>query len=440
VEQAQLLARRQLPAATEMQDDGQEVDETAETERYVFQNTMLVDFVHLRDYDLELAEAVETDMVRFESYLRKAVKAFMLEKHPELDDPETTAATAKNYFVGVYNLPHTLPVRHLRTDQIGRLAAISGTVTRTSDVRPELLVGCFRCNKCGLLAESVAQQYHFTRPLLCRNPRCQNRSPNEFLLEMNDSDGGRSTEFVDWQKLRVQENANEIPPGSMPRSIDVILRNEMVERAKAGDKCVFTGSLVVIPDGSALARAGEAAQARKGGNGRGSGGAADAATGGGGGVRGLSALGVKELTYKTCFVACTVLPADAVSRGHHRQGGASAIASLLFGSDGSGAIVDERDQSADEVMKSFTEEEREEIRQMRKSPQLYSQVNFRQSLQISLVPIHFIWTFITNYYLCVDFSLFRIVTDIDGKFDCAKYVWTHGSQERYIAHASGWCT
>jgi DNA replication licensing factor MCM6 len=257
---------------------------------------------------------------------------------------------------------------------------------------------------------------------------------------MNDSDGGRSTEFVDWQKLRVQENANEIPPGSMPRSIDVILRNEMVERAKAGDKCVFTGSLVVIPDGSALARAGEAAQARKGGNGRGGGGAADAATGGGGGVRGLSALGVKELTYKTCFVACTVLPADAVSRGHHRQGGASAIASLLFGSDGSGAIVDERDQSADEVMKSFTEEEREEIRQMRKSPQLYSQVNFRQSLQISLVPIHFIWTFITNYYLCVDFSLFRIVTDIDGKFDCAKYVWTHGSQERYIAHASGWCT
>lgn len=32
------------------------------------------------------------------------------------------------------------------------------------------------------------------------------------------------SKFVDWQKLRVQENANEIPSGSMPRSIDVILR------------------------------------------------------------------------------------------------------------------------------------------------------------------------------------------------------------------------
>lgn len=42
--------------------------------------------------------------------------------------------------------------------------------------------------------------------------------------------------FVDWQRLRVQENADEIPPGSMPRSLDVVLRGEAVEKAKAGDK------------------------------------------------------------------------------------------------------------------------------------------------------------------------------------------------------------
>lgn len=42
--------------------------------------------------------------------------------------------------------------------------------------------------------------------------------------------------FVDWQRLRVQENADEIPPGSMPRSLDVVVRGEAVEKAKAGDK------------------------------------------------------------------------------------------------------------------------------------------------------------------------------------------------------------
>ena len=44
------------------------------------------------------------------------------------------------------------------------------------------------------------------------------------------------SKFVDWQRLRVQENANEIPPGSLPRSIDIILRHEIVERAKPGGK------------------------------------------------------------------------------------------------------------------------------------------------------------------------------------------------------------
>ena len=56
------------------------------------------------------------------------------------------------------------------------------------------------------------------------------------------------SKFVDWQRIRVQENSDEIPPGSMPRSMDIVVRHEMVDRAKAGDKCIFSGTLIVIPD------------------------------------------------------------------------------------------------------------------------------------------------------------------------------------------------
>lgn len=54
--------------------------------------------------------------------------------------------------------------------------------------------------------------------------------------------------FVDWQKLRVQELATDIPAGSMPRSIDVILRGDIVEMAKPGDRSIFTGTMIVVPD------------------------------------------------------------------------------------------------------------------------------------------------------------------------------------------------
>lgn len=56
--------------------------------------------------------------------------------------------------------------------------------------------------------------------------------------------------------MRVQENAADIPAGSMPRSVKVILRNEIVEQAKPGDKAVFTGMLVVVPDVAQLANTG----------------------------------------------------------------------------------------------------------------------------------------------------------------------------------------
>lgn len=132
-------------------------------------------------------------------------------------------------------------LRHLRTDQIGKLITVSGTVTRTSDVKPELFLGTFICLECGNYSDKVEQQFKYTEPIICQNTSCSNR--NKWQLDLDQS------VFIDWQRVRVQENSNEIPPGSMPRSIDVIMRNSStVEKAKAGDRCLFTGTLLVVPD------------------------------------------------------------------------------------------------------------------------------------------------------------------------------------------------
>lgn len=99
----------------------------------------------------------------------------------------------------------------------------------------------------------------------------------------------------------------------MPRSLDVILRGEMVERAKAGDKCVFSGTFIVVPDVSQLGLPGgnKAEIQRQGFQG-------NATTGGvgGNGVTGLKSLGVRDLQYKTAFLACMVHDADGRVRQH----------------------------------------------------------------------------------------------------------------------------
>jgi DNA replication licensing factor MCM6 len=48
-----------------------------------------------------------------------------------------------------------------------------------------------------------------------------------------------------------------VPAGSLPRTLEVIFRNDVVEQARAGDKLVFTGTLVVVPDVSVITAPGQ---------------------------------------------------------------------------------------------------------------------------------------------------------------------------------------
>lgn len=84
---------------------------------------------------------------------------------------------------------------------------------------------------------------------MCPNQHCQNKIRWELI--------NKDSTMIDWQKVRVQEYSSDIPAGSMPRSIDVILRGEIVDVPKPGDKAVFTGKLVVVPDIVQLLKPGE---------------------------------------------------------------------------------------------------------------------------------------------------------------------------------------
>jgi hypothetical protein len=87
-------------------------------------------------------------------------------------------------------------------------------------------------------------------------------------------------------------------------SLDVIVRSDIVERTKAGDKCIFTGTLVVVPDIAQLMAPGAKVESRRDISSRTREGLGNQ------GVTGLAALGVRDLTYKLSFLACMVQPAE----------------------------------------------------------------------------------------------------------------------------------
>jgi DNA replication licensing factor MCM6 len=183
--------------------------------------TLFVNFMHVQDSDIELAEAIEIEYFRFEPFLRAAVNEIIKADNPyHVDDANGLGSGSRNgnsrhIFVSFYRMPRVERIRAMRTDRVGRLMSISGTVTRSSEVRPELMYATFQCIKCGRLHADVEQQFVITEPPRCIADKCGSHS---FDLIMPDSS------FVDWQRLRVQENADEIPAGMYLPRCDVYLR------------------------------------------------------------------------------------------------------------------------------------------------------------------------------------------------------------------------
>ncbi|XP_060605756.1 zygotic DNA replication licensing factor mcm6-B-like [Ruditapes philippinarum] len=308
-----------------------EVQELIRPER----NTLTVSFEDVEKYNQQLATAVLEEYYRVYPYLCRAVRNYA--KDWGQIPPN------KEFYVSFIDVPSRLKVRELTTAKIGTLLRITGQVVRTHPVHPELVSGTFMCLECRTIIKDVEQQFKFTQPSICRNPVCNNRS--KFMLDVNKS------RFVDFQKVRIQETQAELPRGSIPRSVEVVLRAEAVEMAQAGDKCDFTGTLIVVPDVSTLSTAGARAETS----------AKVSANSGyeNEGVRGLKALGVRDLNYRMAYLACTVTSTNA------RFGGSS---------------LKEEEMTAENVKKQMTDEEWQKVYEMSRDKNLY------QNLCSSLFP------------------------------------------------------
>ncbi|KAF3794659.1 DNA replication licensing factor [Nymphaea thermarum] len=298
--------------------------------------TMFIDFSHVMRFNDILQRTISDEYLRFEPYLRNACKRFVMEQRPTFiteDDPN------KDINVAFYNIPLLKRLRDLKTAEIGKLVSVTGVVTRTSEVRPELLQGTFKCLECGGVIKNVEQQFKYTEPIICVNAACTNR--NKWALLRQES------KFADWQRVRMQETSKEIPAGSLPRSLDVILRHEIVEQARAGDTVIFTGTVVVIPDISALASPGERTECQRQNPQR------QPLSGGHEGVGGLRALGVRDLSYRLAFIANSVQVSTGRRDGDFRN----------------------RKKDIDEdYVEHFSAEEMDEIQRMRNTPDFFNKL------------------------------------------------------------------
>ncbi|MDF1537441.1 MAG: minichromosome maintenance protein MCM [Candidatus Thorarchaeota archaeon] len=131
-----------------------------------------------------------------------------------------------------------VPLRAIRSRHIGKLIHISGIMMRASEVKPLLVHATFKCRRCGEIILQTQEDGRYMEPDQC--PVCGKKTPVSLIPEQS--------KFRDWQKVRIQESPDELPPGSMPRSVDVILEGDIVDISRPGDLVKVTGILLTTPD------------------------------------------------------------------------------------------------------------------------------------------------------------------------------------------------
>ncbi len=203
------------------------------------ERSLTIHFDDLIRFDPEMAKTMlerpEKTLKEMDQTLRRIIEA---------EDPEY-AETVENFHVRFANLPEEnhIHLRKIRSDHINQLIMVSGILTRASEVKPQLTEAVFVCQRCGEVMVLKQLDTKINQPSECFNPSCRRKGPFKLIIE--------ESKFIDWQKIRIQEKPEELPPGQLPRSLDAILIDDIVDIARPGDRITLTGILRSIPETTA---------------------------------------------------------------------------------------------------------------------------------------------------------------------------------------------
>ncbi|XP_075073551.1 putative DNA helicase MCM9 isoform X1 [Nicotiana tabacum] len=137
--------------------------------------------------------------------------------------------------------PETFPsIGRVRVKHRGMLLTIKGTIIRSGAMKMiegERIYECRRCKHRFKVYPEVETRNSIPKPIFCPSQRPKFCESTSFqLVEDNKI-------CHDYQELKIQESTQVLGVGAIPRSIPVILKDDLVDTVKAGDDVIVTGIL-----------------------------------------------------------------------------------------------------------------------------------------------------------------------------------------------------
>lgn len=181
---------------------------------------LILDLNEIRQYDKDLA-----------SYLLNEPTAIIPLIEEELKDLVKHIG-----FIGSFGRNYLTP-RTLTSEFLGKNICVEGIVTSVSLVRPKIKKSVHHCQ----IEQSFYEKEYRDGFMITKEPPTNTIYPHrDEANHALTSEFGQS-EYFDFQTIHLQEMPENSPPGLLPRSIECVLSEDLVDSAKPGDRIKVYG-------------------------------------------------------------------------------------------------------------------------------------------------------------------------------------------------------
>jgi len=187
--------------------------------------SLIIDFDDLISFDPALARSLVEKPDDYITYASSAATAQM-----RVEDPEYAEHVGK-IFARFRRLPEKTALRRIGAEHIKKIALVDGIVVRTTQVKPTIVSAVFRCRKC-LEITVLDQEGELIHGPGSHCQFCKQSTSFELLQEQS--------RFKNTQEARIQERPEDLPPGQLPRYLEVRLEDDLVDSARPGDRVSVT--------------------------------------------------------------------------------------------------------------------------------------------------------------------------------------------------------
>uniref|UniRef100_A0AAY4CG53 DNA helicase MCM9 n=1 Tax=Denticeps clupeoides TaxID=299321 RepID=A0AAY4CG53_9TELE len=216
---------------------------------------LLVNAMSLFEASMEVGEVFTAFPARvlpvFDRALRRAAET--VGRSASLPGSEVAGRNLHARISGLPVCPELTRDHIPRSHDVGHFLSVTGTVIRTSVRKVLEYERDYMCARCRLVFSVPAdfqQHYAFAPPTRC--PSEEGCSSYKFTCLSADSASPAACR--DYQEIKIQEQVQRLSVGSVPRSMLVVLEDDLVDACKSGDDVTVYGVVCqrwkpLVPDG-----------------------------------------------------------------------------------------------------------------------------------------------------------------------------------------------